>query len=504
MLALIVFVMGVAGFITLRRENRMLRGEIDALRDELRTAPVSRREVFVEPARPTKTAPALPVADASIPEPTERVEPIAPPMEPAFPRVPLTRRFEQVVGGNLPIWIGAVAFVFAGVFLVRFSIEQGWFGPTARCIAAALFGLALVAVAQLGPRIGPVARILSDDRRLEQALAGAGIAILYSTIYMASESYALLGVAAAFVGVAAVTALAFWLSLRHGPPTALMGLVGGFAAPLVAGLGPAAMAPTVGYLTIFSAGLFALAIRRGWTWLALAATGGGFAWSLALIVLGASDVAQTLVLPGLFVAGLAIAATVTLEKLDQDVERHNRQRQLRPAGQEAAVGGQRQQRGRHDAEDRPEIGDEAEQEGDRRQHQRQRNAQDPQADAAEHPHDGHRRQLAGDPPAKGVAHVTQCGVGAGAAAGGDEPEQAAPVEVRVARQVEAGDDQEERAHRDRHHRGKRAEDPAHHPAAVAAAGHCAFDCLAGLGVAGHAVEPRLLAHPRLGLLVGAG
>lgn len=229
------------------------------------------------------------------------------------PKQSLGKRFEDLIGGKLPIWIGGIALVFAGFFLVRFSIEAGYFGPTTRSITAALFGLLLIGLAEYGKLIPRFGNIFTDDLRIGHSIAGAGIAVLYATLYMASELYGLLSLTPALIGVILVTLLAFFLSQKHGPPTAIMGLLGGFAAPYVAGLGPESVAPLLIYLGVFTAGLFGLAIHRGWAWLALLATGGSIIWTTALLLM---DVTGDVPFIGAFVVLLAIGGVLTLARTD--------------------------------------------------------------------------------------------------------------------------------------------------------------------------------------------
>lgn len=230
---------------------------------------------------------------------------------PEAPRPSAAKRFEDLIGGKLPIWIGGIALIFAGFFLVRFSIEAGFFGPGARSITATLFGLLLIGLSEFGHKIPRFGKIFSDDARIGHSIAGAGIAVLYATLYMASELYGLLGLTTALVGVVVVTILAFVLSQRHGPPTALMGLIGGFAAPYVAGLGAESVAPLLIYLGVFTAGLFGLAIHRGWAWLALLATGGSVIWITALLFF---DVTGDAPFIGIFVVLIAIGGVLTLSR----------------------------------------------------------------------------------------------------------------------------------------------------------------------------------------------
>lgn len=256
-----------------------------------RPVPASALQV---PPRPQLASPA-PRATAEIAQPIPR--------EPAKS---MAASFEALAGGKLPIWIGGVALILAGFFLVRYSVEQGLLGPGPRTVLAALLGVVLVAGSEAARRIGRFA----EDPRVGQALAGAGTASLYGTLYMASELYALIGPLAAFLLMALVTAGALFLSLRHGPPTAIMGLIGGFSAPFLAGAS-SSLVPLLVYLGLLIAGLFTLAIHRGWLWLALAATGGGILWTLGIMI---ADLSGLGIAVGLFIIVLALAATLVLPK----------------------------------------------------------------------------------------------------------------------------------------------------------------------------------------------
>lgn len=221
--------------------------------------------------------------------------------------------FEDLVGGKLPIWIGGIALVFAGFFLVRYTIEAGLLGPGARSILATLFALTLIALSEFGGRLPKIGVSFTADPRVAQSLAGAGVATLYGTLYMASEIYGLIGVMAAFLLVIFVTAIAFALALRHGPPTALMGLAGGFAAPWVAGMGASNLPTLLLYLAVFIAALFGLAVWRRWLWLLVLASGGGALWSFAMLLSADSDLAYL----GLFVLVSGAAAVFALDRFGQ-------------------------------------------------------------------------------------------------------------------------------------------------------------------------------------------
>ena len=202
----------------------------------------------------------------------ETYPPIAPERESA------ATLFERLVGGRLLIWTGGVAVALAGLFLVRYSIELGLIGPRTRMIAAALFGLALLGGGEWARRRVP------NDPRVGQALVGAGVLILYAAAYGSHILYGLIGLPTAFALMAAVAAAALALSLRHGTPTAALGLVGGFATPLLVGDPNAGALPLLGYLAFLNLAVFAVAARSGRTWLTRAAEAATLLWTASLLL----------------------------------------------------------------------------------------------------------------------------------------------------------------------------------------------------------------------------
>jgi uncharacterized membrane protein len=279
--------------------------------------PVPPEPVLATPAPPVRSGPARVILDETpappappkpAPESSDEQEPVRARAF-ALPKLNIPKisiSFETFFGAKLPIWIGGIALILAGFFLVRYSIEKGLLGPGVRSVMAAVFGITLLFASEAARRIPRFA----EDPRVGQALAGAGIASLYGTLYMASELYLLITPLAAFVAMVAVTIAALVLSLRHGPPTAIMGLIGGFTAPFMAA--PSGnLVPLFIYLGLLIAGLFAVAIHRGWRWLAVAATGGGLTWSLGIMLTNQAGIGPSL---GMFVVAVAIGSTMLFPK----------------------------------------------------------------------------------------------------------------------------------------------------------------------------------------------
>jgi uncharacterized membrane protein len=222
------------------------------------------------------------------------------PEEEIRPRESLGGLFERWVAGRLLVWLGGIALVLAAIFLIRYSIEIELMTPAARMTGAAIFGLALLAAAELARTR------FSDDERIAQALAGAGIATLYAVPYGSYALYHLIGSGTASAAMIAVTVAALVLSLRHGAPTAVMGLVGGFLTPLLVGNPNASAVPLLAYLALLNAAIFAIAWRRGWTWLAAAGVLLSFVWTGYLVSRPPDDALAA----GVFIVLIGIAASV--------------------------------------------------------------------------------------------------------------------------------------------------------------------------------------------------
>ncbi len=239
--------------------NRSMAGRLEALERRVGAVPAAAAVPSSSRGAVTGDPSQVPVGDLES-APAPRL-PGTPPL-PARPT--FANRFESLVGGRLLIWVGGVALVVAAMFLIRYSIEVGLITPALRMIGATAFGLALLALGEWARASGR----LTDDPRVAMALVGAGLAVLYLTVYGSHTLYGFLGVTVASVLMVAVTAAALGLSLRHGVGTAAMGLIGGFITPLLVGDPDGGALPLVLYLALLDAAVFFVAWRRGWGWLA--------------------------------------------------------------------------------------------------------------------------------------------------------------------------------------------------------------------------------------------
>jgi hypothetical protein len=134
--------------------------------------------------------------------------------------------------------------------------------PPVRAAIGLLTGSTLLVLCEL--------RVARNYKFTANAMDGAGIAILYSTLFAVHALWHLLPSGAVFAGMLIVTAVAVALSLRRDSLfIALLGMLGGFATPAVLSTGENRPIPLFSYLLLLNIGLAWVAYRKRWPALTL-------------------------------------------------------------------------------------------------------------------------------------------------------------------------------------------------------------------------------------------
>lgn len=284
----------------LERSLRALEGQVAQLRYRAGSAPP---DVPAEPEEPDapwdadadagSEAAAASSIDGEEPRPHTKQDagspdPASPPAAP--PRRGLAAVFgdgwEERLAGHWFVVLGGVALALGGIFLVKYSIEQGLLGPGVRVALGLVFGLAL-AIGGEWLRQRPLERELlaRGQSIIPMALVGAGLATLYADVYAAYALYGFIGPAFAFVALGLLSLIAVGLALLHGPFVALLGVIAGHLTPaLVSSDAPNALALFM-LLIVLSAAAVALSLRvRAW-WVAGTALAGAAGWTLLWLLL---------------------------------------------------------------------------------------------------------------------------------------------------------------------------------------------------------------------------
>lgn len=269
----------------------LLRTELSALRQFLKTSPVSL--LPPEPIPPTIVAAPDPVAPpVSSIAPTPRVsegftEPVpepqpvvvAPPTvpvpskpamstltEPAFtePVPSLFARFmrdnpdlEKFVGENLINKIGIAILVLGIGYFVKYAIDQEWLGEVGRVAVGILSGAILLGLAH---------RLRQTFAAFSSVLVGGGLTVLYFTIAIAFHYYALFSQTGAFIIMVIITGFGVLLTLAYNRvELAVMTLIGGFATPFMVSTGEGNYVVLFSYLLILNVGMLVLSYFKKWT-----------------------------------------------------------------------------------------------------------------------------------------------------------------------------------------------------------------------------------------------
>ncbi|MBX2804867.1 MAG: DUF2339 domain-containing protein [Hyphomicrobiales bacterium] len=301
----------------LEARNKTLADEIAALRKELallRTSGGIEARPEAPPEEATETAQTVAPEDTQDTSPDEVVYTTTEAAAPRRPHIAFSREWlERQFGAVLPVWIGGVAIAFAGFFLVKYSIDNDLVGPQMRVVLGALLGGTLLAAARwIGSR-----NAVEPSGRIMQALNGAGLAIFYVSAYAATALYGLVTPFFGFSLIAAITGLAVFLSLRHGPPIALLGMVGGFLTPALMGSGNPSALTFFTYLFFVFAALMIVIRQRAWWILAIPALIAAFGWVLVWILSGGTGGTENIWL-SLFL--IAVAATIVLTTRERYAE----------------------------------------------------------------------------------------------------------------------------------------------------------------------------------------
>jgi uncharacterized membrane protein len=193
-------------------------------------------------------------AKASVP--TEKFER----MELVLPELPSFKPFEAakawLLGGNTLVRAGVVVLFFGLAFLVKFATEH-----TTVPIEFRYIGIVLAALALLG--LGW--RLRMKRPAYAMALQGLAVAILYLAVFAAYRLHELLPGGLAFALLLALCALSATLAvLQEAKAMAVIGICGGFLAPVLTSTGSGSHVALFSYYALLNAAILGIAWFKAW------------------------------------------------------------------------------------------------------------------------------------------------------------------------------------------------------------------------------------------------
>ncbi len=232
-------------------------GRQPAVQEPVATPPQREPEASPPPARAAATVAAATVAAAVGAAATATAAaPAAQNVaaETEFPPFRWLREF--FTGGNAVVRMGIVILFFGVAFLLRYLAEHSHLPIELRLAGIVLGGVALLVV---GWRL----RLSRPPYAL--ALQGGGVGVLYLTVFAAMRLYGLLPAAVAFPLLAMVAVLSAVLAIMQDSSwLALLGVAGGFLAPVLASTGEGSHVVLFSYYAILNAGIAGVAWFKAW------------------------------------------------------------------------------------------------------------------------------------------------------------------------------------------------------------------------------------------------
>jgi uncharacterized membrane protein len=215
------------------------------------------------PAPAESSAPSGPAFEPPVPtaapSPTLAPALTSPPAEPNFAQVLVTRAMDWLFGGNTVVRMGVVVLFVGLAFLARYAVENALLPPALRLALIAGFGLVLFV---FGIRLRGRA---PDKLGYSLTMQGAGIAVLYLTVFAAFRLYQFLPAGGAFGALALICLFSAVIAVaQNAQVLAFIGFAGGFAAPVLVSTGQGSHVSLFSYYLLLGVAIAGLAWWKAW------------------------------------------------------------------------------------------------------------------------------------------------------------------------------------------------------------------------------------------------
>ncbi|WP_323740757.1 DUF2339 domain-containing protein [Caenimonas koreensis] len=213
------------------------------------------------PASMPASGPAAPTQATPLPAAAPRPRPAPAPAlaKPDPVSVLFFKLREWLFGGNTVLRMGVVVLFVGLAFLAKYAIDNSLLPPELRLAGIAATGIALFVV---GLRLRNKA-----PEKLSYALSlqGAGVAVLYLTVFAAFRLYQFLPAGAAFAALGLICAFSAVIALaQNAQVMAFIGFAGGFAAPILVSTGQGNHVSLFSYYLLLGVAIAAIAWLKAW------------------------------------------------------------------------------------------------------------------------------------------------------------------------------------------------------------------------------------------------
>ncbi|WP_027468402.1 DUF2339 domain-containing protein [Deefgea rivuli] len=204
---------------------------------------------------PTITTPATPATPAT-PRPQPRPTTITTPSQPDVLEELFCKAKAWLLGGNTVVRVGILILFFGVGFLLKYAADNSMLPIEYRLTGLALGAMALLVIGW---------RLRSKKSDYALILQGGGIGVLYMTIFGALKLYQLLPAGLALGLLVAIGIFSATLAiLQNARSLAVMGIIGGFLAPILTSTGGGNHVMLFSYYAILNSGIFGMAWFKAW------------------------------------------------------------------------------------------------------------------------------------------------------------------------------------------------------------------------------------------------
>ena len=172
--------------------------------------------------------------------------------------------------GNVVVKVGAIVLFFGVAFLLKYAADRSVFPIELRLLGVVLAGLAML-----------VSGWYLRERKLEYGLVlqGAGLGVLYITVFAAGKLYELLPAGFSMIIMLFLVVTTGLLAIKQDAKSlALFGVVGGFLAPILMSTGSGSHIALFSYYAFLNVSIFGIAWFKSWRFLNLV----GFIFTFAI------------------------------------------------------------------------------------------------------------------------------------------------------------------------------------------------------------------------------
>ncbi len=223
---------------------------------------------FTNDAAPRTQAEATNQADepsasiAAIASSTQAPKAPAAPVQPNIFESLFNRAKDWLLGGNTVARVGTVVLFIGLSFLAKWAADNALFPPEFRLAAIGIVGIVLLVQ---GFRLARANADNATRSNYALLLQGAGVAVLYLTVFAAYKLYAVIPPLAAFALMALVCALSTLLAILANAQTlALVGFAGAFATPILLSTGQGSHVALFSYYLLLNVAIGVIAWLRAW------------------------------------------------------------------------------------------------------------------------------------------------------------------------------------------------------------------------------------------------